>query len=121
VLTDDELRAIWTATEPAEKAPQPFHALIRFLLLTGARRTEAREMPWPEVSAGLWTLPPERNKTMVELVRPLSQAALAVLASVPVIENGALVFSHDGRAMSLTKPTERLKGRLAPTAGGFTT
>lgn len=30
VLSDDELRAIWRATEPDKKAPQPFHALIRF-------------------------------------------------------------------------------------------
>jgi integrase len=110
VLSDDELRAIWTATEPNENTPQPFHALIRFLLLTGARRAEAREMPWSEINESNWTLPPERNKTKVELLRPLSKAAQRVLKTVPRVEGARLVFGHDGGApMSLTKPTERLK------------
>jgi len=41
VLTDDELRAIWRAT-----ADGAFGGLIRFLLLTAARRSEAAEIPW---------------------------------------------------------------------------
>jgi integrase len=64
-LNDDELRAIWNATEPNEKEPQPFHALIRFLLLTGARRAEANEMPWSEVDGENWLLPAARNKVKV--------------------------------------------------------
>lgn len=96
VLSDDELRAIWRATEPDKKAPQPFHALIRFLLLTGARRAEASEIPWSEIDGSNWALPPERNKTKVGLLRPLSKAAQAALKSAPVIHGGTLVFSHDG-------------------------
>ena len=53
VLTDDELRAIWKATE----GRQPFHALVRFLLLTGARRNEATGLSWGEKLDGDWTLP----------------------------------------------------------------
>lgn len=106
VLTDDELRAIWEAAE----GRQPFHALVRFLLLTGARRAEATGLPWSEVKDGVWTLPPERNKTKVELVRPLSRAARHVLQNMPVINGGDLVFSHDGRRpMCLDKPVARLK------------
>lgn len=117
VLTDDELRAIWKATEPNEKAPQPFHALVRFILLTGARRAEASELPRAEVKGSVWTLPAERNKTMVELVRPLSNAARAALESAPVIDGGALVFSNDGAApINLARPTERLK-QATGTAG----
>jgi integrase len=48
-LTDDELKKLWEATEPNGKSPQPFHALFRFLLLTGARRSEANEMTWDEI------------------------------------------------------------------------
>jgi len=109
VLSDDELRAIWNATEPNEKVPQLFYALVRFLLLTGARRTEAREMPWSEVKDSVWILPAERNKTKVELVRPLSKAAQSVLESVPRIDGTRLVFCSGAARMSLTKPTERLK------------
>src|SRR5262249_22934421 len=51
----------------------------RFLLLTGARRTEASHMQWAEIASGDWTLPAARNKTKVDLVRPLSGLALAQL------------------------------------------
>jgi integrase len=112
VLTDDELRAVWQASE----GRQPFHTLVRFLLLTGARRAEAAELPWPEVRDGVWTLPLERNKTKVELVRPLSRAALHVLKAMPVINDGDLVFSHDGRRpMSFSQPTARLKAASGTT------
>jgi integrase len=114
VLTDDELRAIWQATE----GRQPFHTLVRFLLLTGARRNEARYLPWGEIDGAVWTLPPERNKTKAELVRPLSKAAQRVLEATPVINGGDLVFSHDGRRpMSPHKPVARLKA--ASGTGGW--
>jgi integrase len=109
ILADDELRAIWNATEPNENTPQPFHALIRFLLLTGARRAEANEMPWSEIKGGVWTLPSERNKVKVELARPLSQAAQRTLETVPRIEGARFVFGNGAAPMCLTKPTEKLK------------
>lgn len=109
VLTDDEIRKLWAATEPKENVSEPFHALVRFLLLTGARRSEANEMPRAEVKNGVWTLPPERNKIKAELTRPLSQAAQRVLATVPVVEGVTLAFSLTGRVLHLTKPTEALR------------
>jgi integrase len=54
--------------------------MARFLLLTAARRTEAFEMTWAELEGTEWTLPAARNKTKLDLVRPLSAAAMAVLA-----------------------------------------
>src|SRR6516165_7129197 len=68
ILTDEELRNVWTAG--------PF---VRFILLTGARRSEAQGMTWAEINGGDWTLPASRNKTKVDLVRPLSKAALSTL------------------------------------------
>jgi integrase len=85
VLTDDELRAIWKAT-----AEGVFGAYIRFLLLTAARRNEARMMRWTELVGSDWVLPAARNKTGVELVRPLSQAALALIEAQP--SAGEFVF-----------------------------
>jgi integrase len=87
ILTDDELRAIWTT------ASGPFGALVKFILLTAARRTEASEMQWTELAEGDWTLPASRNKTKVDLVRPLSKAALAVLPP----KHCEFVFSRSGR------------------------
>jgi integrase len=93
ILTDEELRAVWLATTPE---PPVYSAFVRFLLLTAARRNEAAKMTWAEVADGLWTLPAERNKTGVELVRPLSVAALGVLAGQP--RNGPWTFTRTGNA-----------------------
>jgi integrase len=93
VLTDDELRVVWSA--PA--SPEPvFSAFVRFLLLTAARRNEVAEMKWTELADGQWTLPAGRNKTGVELVRPLSAAALGLLAELPRL--GEWTFTRTGNA-----------------------
>jgi integrase len=70
---------------------------IAVLLLTTARRAEAGEMRWSELSPSErsprstnWRLPAARNKTKEELLRPLSAAAVRVLASVPRV--GEFVF-----------------------------
>jgi integrase len=82
ILDDDEIRKLWAAT--ADNAA--FSALIRFLLLTSARRNEAAAMKRDEIDAnGIWTLPASRSKTKVEIIRPLSKAAQAILAELPRI------------------------------------
>jgi integrase len=94
-LTDGELRALWKA---AEATDGPFGAFVLFVLLTAARRTEAAEMKGSELSGGDWTLPASRNKTKVDLIRPLSETAQAVLARAPRIAGCDFVFSTDGRS-----------------------
>jgi integrase len=91
-LTDDELRAIWRATETA----LPFHALVRFSLLTAGRPGEIAGIAWSEIVDGVWNLPAARNKTKVDLSRPLSKAALAIAEAQPRIGGGHLVFTNDG-------------------------
>jgi integrase len=73
ILTDDEIRAIWKSADGV------YGALVRFILLTAARRSEAAEMRWAETDGRDWMLPAARNKTKVDLLRPLSAAALALL------------------------------------------
>ena len=87
VLSDEELRAVWRAT-----AEGVYGALIRFLLLTGARRNEASEMTWAEVAEGMWVLPAARNKVGQELARPLSLMAQEVLGDLE--RRGEFVFSR---------------------------
>jgi integrase len=103
VLTDDELRSIWKATERGT-----FGALVRFLLLTAARRDEARSMTWDEIDGTTWTLPSARNKVKAELVRPLSKAALAIIKSLP--RRNAYVFG--GRGDVAINGKDRSKKRL---------
>jgi integrase len=93
ILSDDELRVIWTA---AEATPGPFGAFVQFLLLTGARRSEAAGMTRSELVGPDWTLPADRNKVKVDLIRPLSPSAQAVLAKQPNIGQRGFVFTTGG-------------------------
>ena len=93
-LDDAELRAVWRI---AEQRADPFASYIRFLLLTAARRDEARELTWDEIKDGMWTLPAVRNKTKQDLVRPLSKKALTLIASQPRIGGSPFVFSVSGK------------------------
>jgi integrase len=90
-LDDDEIRSVWKASAG------PYGALCKFLLLTGARPSEAIGMMWTELKDGVWLLPadagPNRNKVGLPLARPLSQAALDVL---PARGEGPYVFSVTG-------------------------
>jgi integrase len=102
ILDDDELRRLWVAAGDG----QPFSNLVRFLLLTTARRTEAAAMRWSEITGGVWALPASRSKTKTEIVRPLSKAAQAVLAAQP----------HDSEWVFTTTRTGPLKQFSVPKA-----
>ena len=97
ILNDDELRAVWRATSPISPGVSPvFAAFVRFLLLTSARRNEAAGMRWSEIAEGTWVLPAQRNKTGVELARPLSVAAKEIIEGLPRLCD--FVFSRNGQA-----------------------
>jgi integrase len=93
-LTDAELKAVWNA---ARASAGPFGAYVQFLLLTGARRNEAALMSRSELSGSDWLLPEARNKTKVDFLRPLPRAAMDVLGKLPVMGNGKLFFTGNGR------------------------
>ena len=90
ILTDDELRKIWAANYGL------FGSFVRFLLLTAARRNEVAGMTWAELQGSNWTLPAARNKTGLDLVRPLSRAAQAMLDKLP--KASGFVWSTNGGA-----------------------
>jgi integrase len=94
ILTDDEIRAVWTATGAMQNA---FGPLVRYILLAACRRDEAAEMRRGELVGDVWTIPAARNKGKRDQVVPLSGAAQKVLGAVPVIGDGKLVFTHDGK------------------------
>jgi integrase len=101
ILTDAEIKAVWDTG----------NVFAQFLLLTAARRDEVAAMEWSELDGNVWTLPASRNKTKVDLVRPLSKRAMAVLPR----REGAFVFgnSPDRPLRSFSA----LKARLDNAAG----
>jgi integrase len=108
ILTDDELRAVWAAASATEG---PFGALVKFLLLTSARRSEGAAMRWAEVgSDGTWTLPALRSKTKTEIIRPLAKPARVLLAEQPRFDGCDHVFTTNGRTplAQFSVPKKRL-------------
>jgi integrase len=91
VLSDDELRRVWTT---AESYPhKQFGAYVKFLLLTCARRNEAAGLNrFSELHDGdtNWIIPWQRyktsRKTKHDVLIPLSKAAQAILAAQPAGE-----------------------------------
>jgi len=110
VLSDDELRWLWTA---CEQDPFPFGRMVQLLILTGARRDEVRRITDKELKRadGLWVLPASRAKNRRAHEVPLSDAALAVIDTAPRVRNRAgYVFCTNGKTPS--SGFSRMKRRL---------
>jgi integrase len=95
ILSDDELRAFWKATEGQE---HPYYRMARLILLTATRRDEAADLQWSEIQGDTWVIPAARYKTMIETEIPLSGAAQSVLADMPKIGTKGWVFTVGGDA-----------------------
>jgi len=82
VLSDEELIRVWRSFE-AEG--YPFGFMGKLLVLTGQRRGEVTEMRWNQIdeTRKTWTIPATLAKNHREHVLPLSDAAMAILRSVP--------------------------------------
>src|SRR5262249_34261218 len=104
ILDDNELRRLWEATADG----QAFSNLIRFLLLSACRRTEAAAMRWTEITDGIWTLPASRSKTKIEIVRPLSKAAQALLAAQPHDSDWVFTTTRVGPLKQFSTPKAKL-------------
>jgi integrase len=119
VLTDDELRRVWKASDAAG---YPFGPMVKMLILTTARRTEVAAMTWAELSGqeNLWTLPEARSKNGIAHEVHLTPAALDVLASVPRV--GDFIFStRDNRPVSgFAKMKTRLDSLIGDDMAGWT-
>jgi len=75
ILTDEELRAIWVATEE----PSRFHTIIRLCILTGQRRGELAAIAPNMIGQNILVLPGEITKNHAEHALPLSAWARSVI------------------------------------------
>jgi integrase len=80
VLTDAELRKVWRA---AADAGGPPGALVKLLILTGLRRTEATHLQWSEVGDKAITLSGSRTKNGSPHTVPITPAIRRVLDALP--------------------------------------
>ncbi len=93
VLTDDELIAVWRA---ASLLTPRGRALVRLLILTGARFNEIAGMQPEELdfAAGRWTLPAQRSKNKRSYCLPIGPLALPeieTLIAAPRLINASAV------------------------------
>ena len=105
MLRDDELAAVWRASEGAGV----FGRIVQMLILTGQRREEVGGMAWAELSEDLttWTIPASRAKNGVAHIVPLSAPAQELL--------------RDRRAIRRTRLSRPSRGvqRLVQGEGGL--
>jgi integrase len=93
ILSDDEIRDLHTALDTLGKdAPKCFPAFVRALLLTGQRLRMVSNLPWSEIEGSEWTVPPERNKTGLDHLVPLTATVAALIGP----KGKGYVFSSDG-------------------------
>jgi integrase len=85
----DELVAVWKAAPDND-----YGKIVRLLILTLCRRDEIGSLEWSELDKEkrLIRLPARRTKNGREHVVPLSDAALAILDTVPVRAKRSLIF-----------------------------
>ncbi len=90
VLSNDELRAVWTVAGDLGD----FGTIVRLLILTGQRREEVGGMTWQEldVEKELWSIPAERSKNRQAHEVPLSNPALTLLQTRQRHDHRDLVF-----------------------------
>lgn len=90
VLTHDEVRLVWAASEAIG---WPFGPLVKLLLLTGQRRDEVASATWGEFTltgpSPEWTIPKERAKNNQAHHVALAPLVVEILEALPRVEGPA--------------------------------
>lgn len=99
VLSDEELRLVWQASESLS---YPFRSFYRLLILTGQRREEVAGLNWSEVNRAKasWLLPAARAKNKTANHLPLSALIVEELDSIagsPTWPRSGLILTTNGK------------------------
>jgi len=88
-LNDDEIRSLWAACD----GMGTFGALLKVMLVTGARRVKAVTMRWHDIVDGAWVIPREvREKGAAEQLR-LPKLTLDIINAQPRLAHNPYVFA----------------------------
>jgi integrase len=112
VLTDDELRLVWRATEPLDPLTA---AQLKLRLLTAQRGGEVRTMRWEDIDreSGWWTIPAQMAKNGLSHRVPLSRPVLDLLSVLQAVTGESPWVFPSGRRqgqpiVDIRKPAKRL-------------
>lgn len=116
-LSDEELAEVWHGCSEEDG---PFQFLVKVLLLTGQRLNEVAAMRRAELDlqAGVWTISPDRYKTGIYHLVPLTDAAKALVREAPEVSK-TFVFAtqpdtyFQGHAKYKVRMIERINKRRA--------
>ncbi|MDH3667180.1 MAG: integrase arm-type DNA-binding domain-containing protein [Paracoccaceae bacterium] len=112
MCASEEIRQFWTASEAASN---PVHRdLLRFILLTGQRRTETSLIEHGHIADSCWHPPAENTKTGTPHNVPLGPLSLALIDAQPQYAGTGLIFP--GRGM---KPISGWSKLIAPIRRAF--
>jgi integrase len=118
VLSDTEIAEVWGA---ADTLGYPFGPFYKLMILTLQRREEVAGMRWSEIADDLsrWTLPGSRMKNGKPHDVHLSEAARAVLRSIPRVEECDLAFTTTAYRASApdAAPNGKRKAEPRPISG----
>ena len=108
--------------DSAEHLGYPSGPLTRLLMLTGARLNEVAGARWQEfdMKGCLWTVPAQRFKSNATHLVPLTDAAVALLQSLPQWKQGDALFSTTGGIKPVngfSKTKDRLDNLMAAELG----
>ena len=95
-------------------------AVMLFIALTGARKTEALELKWSELDDmdnGVWRLPAKRSKTKKLHQIMLSNQAIGVLRSMAAIRESEYVFPGQWRGKQAKPISDRPLDRIREAIG----
>lgn len=89
-LRPDEIRRMFESL--AQEPDAIVRGALTFILLTGARKTEALAAKWEDIDfdAALWRIP--KTKSQKPQTVPMSTRALSVLQSLPRVEGNPHIF-----------------------------
>jgi integrase len=114
VLSDDEIRALWAATEDGS----PYYAFVRLLLLTAQRREKVLTMRWQDLSLdfGVWSPPTEPREKGNLGTAQLAPPVLDLIRAQPRMGDNPYVFPgrRGGHMNDLAKAKRRLDARMLP-------
>jgi integrase len=106
ILSDEEIVKFWNA---CEATGWPFGPLFQLLLLTGQRRDEVGNAVRSEFNDKLWVIPGSRTKNGRIHEVQLSDLAIEIINSLPIINGSKYLFTTNGSTPVSGWSTAKLK------------